>query len=127
MKLIPENVYKIMVDCLFKEGENSENAIKVEGITHNIGFHPERIKEHSNEIKELLAHLPKEFHKDNGGGMSFLNACINDKGDQWGEHIDMEALFTLGMAGGYVKTCLPKELWSLLPGGMPYYVVNIRE
>ena len=124
MNLTSENVEKIFMDCLFKKGENTENAILVEGITSKFGFHPERIKHYSNDIEEMLYQLPKEFKKQHGGGMSFLNACNNLNGEQWtGFHRIMEQLFAIGMASGKVKCLMPRDMWSLLPGGMPYYVV----
>lgn len=73
----------------------------------------------------MLSELPKEFKKESGGGMSFLNACNTSKGEQWtGEHAKMEQLFALGIASGMVECLLPRELWSSLPGGVPYYVVT---
>jgi hypothetical protein len=36
----------------------------------------------------------------------------------------MEHLFQLGLAAGYVKPLLPREMWAAFPGGVPYYVVN---
>jgi len=54
-----------------------------------------------------------------------LNACYTKAGEHWGEHVSMDRLFTLGQAAGYVKCCLPRELWPALPGSMPYYVIDL--
>jgi len=124
MKLTSENVTNIFVDCLFADGESQEDAIFADGIVLNYGFHPERLSQHEKEIYSMLQQLPKEFQKDSGGGMSFLNACKTNTGEQWGDHQIMEQLFVLGIACKKVTLLLPKERWELLPGGMPYYSVE---
>ncbi len=37
----------------------------------------------------------------------------------------MEALVVLGIASGFVKYPMPREMWSALPGGMPYIVIDL--
>ncbi len=123
MKLTSENVNKIFMNCLFNSGENTDNAIMVDGIINNFGFHPDRIKQHKDDIYSMLKELPEKFHKGAGGGWSFVGACMDKNGSQWGEHQNMEQLFTLGIACGKAKYSLPKNLWELLPGGMPYCTV----
>jgi hypothetical protein len=36
----------------------------------------------------------------------------------------MEGLFCLGMAIGKVECLMPRKMWTILPGGMPYYLVK---
>ena len=36
----------------------------------------------------------------------------------------MEALITLGIAAGLVNFLLPREMWKMMPGGMPYLFVK---
>ena len=123
--LSPERVESIFLDCLFKDGEDTSKHVKAEGITRNVGFHPERLAGHKAEISALLDELPDEFKKSGGGAMSFLNACNDKHGNQWtGLHIRMEQLFQLGAGIGKVESLMPRSLWTALPGGMPYYVVN---
>ncbi len=131
MKSTSENVENIFVTCLLDKDdtinalENPNDAIKVEGIMSNVGFHPDRIKEHTDDIVSMLDDLPNEFMADGGGGWSFLNACNDKDGNQWTDlHMRMEQLFMLGMAAGKAKYTLPKEMWNVLPGGMPYVVIN---
>ena len=127
MKLTSENVERLFLDCLFKDGENTSNSIIAEGIRSKFGFHKERLNTHSDDISKVLAQLPKEFQKDSGGGMSFLNACNNSDGGQWtGLHAVMEQLFVLGIASGKVSCLMPRDMWAALPGGMPYYVVESK-
>jgi len=125
MKLTSEKVSEIFIDCLFKEGEPTEDMVPVEGIKINIGFHPERLECHSDEITELLNELPEEFHSRNGGGWSFLNACNDRHGNQWtGLHQVMEQLVMLGVGIKKVKYLMPRNMWDVFPDGMPYFVIG---
>ncbi len=124
-RLDPECVSKIFNECLFKDGENTDNHIKAEGVKTAIGFHPDRIEKNKEEIKLMLNELPDGFKKSKGGGWSFLQACDDRHGNQWtGMHQTMEQLFQLGIAVRLVKSMFPKGRWAMFPGGMPYYVVN---
>jgi hypothetical protein len=120
-----ERVEAIFMDCLFKEGEDTTNHVKAKGITSNVGFHPERLTGHKTEIELMLDELPDSFKKTGGGGMSFLQACEDKHGNQWTDsHQRMEQLFQLGFGTGKVECLLPSDMWAMLPGGMPYYVIN---
>lgn len=123
--LTAEHVENIFVDCLFKDNEMPvKEYVPAFGITFSAGFNPERVKGYKDEIARMLEQLPDEF-QESGGGMSFLNACNDKHGNQWtGEHRRMEQLFMLGLAVGKVTCQIPRAMWSCLPGGMPYYVVN---
>ena len=124
--LTPDHVESVFIDCLFKEGEDTSTQIVAEGIVSSAGFNPERIEAHRQEILDMLAELPDEFKVNSGGGMSFLNACLDRHGNQWtGMHRTMEHLFQLGIATGKATYLLPRELWSALPGGMPYISVDV--
>ena len=125
-----KRIKEIFLDCLLKEQEIDKNGnplvelIKVEGIVNNFGFHPERVKKHTNEIISFLDELPDDFKLSKGGGWSFLNACIDKNGYQWGEHNNIEQLFSLGIAIGKANFLMPRSMWSAFPGGMPYVVYN---
>lgn len=130
MNNIATKVEDIVKYCLYNDNEMSEDgsipkdAIIVDGIMTKMGFHPNRINEKKEEIKNILNEMPDYFHKNQGGGWSFLNLC-NDKNDvQWGEHHDMENLVILSIASGYGSYLMPKNMWSGLPGGMPYVVFD---
>jgi hypothetical protein len=128
-ELTAENVTFITKDCLFKDDIPQEELLKkaviVHGIVNKWGFVPEKLEEHKTEIIEMLAQLPVEFQEKLGGGWSFLNACVRRDGVQWAEHPTMDMLFSLGQAVGAVQCLMPREMWSLLPGGMPYYQVKL--
>ena len=124
MELTSKNVELIFMDCLFQDGEDTTDPAIAEGITSKFGFHKGRLESYRDNISDMLSQLPKEFQEDIGGGMTFLNACNNAKGEQWtGLHSVMEQLFSLGQACEKVKCLMPRDMWSALPGGMPYYAV----
>jgi hypothetical protein len=123
-KLTAEAVEAVFMVCLYQDGEDTTNHVKAVGVMNNVGFDPVRLESHRGEIVELLNLLPEAFHEKTGGGMTFLNACVDREGHQWGEHINVEQLMLLGLAIKRVRYCLPKELWSALPGGMPYFMVT---
>ena len=125
MNLTSKNVTSIFEDCLFKDDENTSDPVIAEGIMSTFGFHKERLESYKDDIYSILSQLPSEFQANGGGGMSFLNACNNKQGKQWtGFHAVMEQLFVLGQAIGKVKCLMPRKMWKILPGGMPYYAVK---
>jgi hypothetical protein len=129
LELTSQNVETTFKDCLFtdipSQEEIEKRAVIVEGILHKFGFVPEKLEEHRADIISMLSCLPDDFMEGKGGGMSFLNACVTKNGTQWGEHHTMDLLFSLGQAIGAVKCVLPRNLWAVLPGGMPYYQVKL--
>lgn len=133
MNLTAENVNKILLDCLFNDEEikacngKPEKFVKAEGVMMNVGFHPERLESHRAEVSSMLSELPPEFMHDNpSGGWSFLNACVTKSGKQWGEHRNVDELLLLGYGLNMVKYLLPREAWKILPGGVPYFTVNVN-
>lgn len=124
MKLTSENVETVFMNCLFKDDEDHSDPAIAEGIMSKVGFHKGRLESHSTDIEDLLFCLPEKFHKDIGGGWSFLNACEDKNGHQWTSfHQRMEQLFQLGLAIGKVECLMPRDMWKVLPGEMPYYVI----
>lgn len=123
--LSPERVDVIFRDCLFQENEDTSDRVVAEGIMRQVGFHPGRLRGHEQEIKDLLDELPDSFMVASGGGMSFLEACLDKRGNLWtGEHRIMEQLFLLGIAVGKAEYCAPREMWPAFPSGMPYIVIK---
>ena len=124
--LTAERVEAIFYDCLFKDGEDTSNHIFAEGIVSNVGLNPERVEKNRQAIHDMLGELPEQFlESTGGGGWSFLNACVDKHGYQWtGMHRTQEQLVQLGIAIGEVEYCLPRAVWNVLPGGVPYFVVK---
>ncbi len=104
-----------------------EGVISVEGIMIEFVFRPEVIEKYRQEIRDMAVELPKQFFdvKNGGeGGWSFLEMCNDYRGEQWtGLHMVMEGLCALIIGAGYGEWLLPRPLWQLLPGGMPYIVI----
>lgn len=80
----PNVVEQVFLDCLFRseeivDGKTPEGAVIAEGIMAKVGFHQGRLQSHATEIREWLSLLPTEFHKNGGGGWTFLNACNQAK------------------------------------------------
>ena len=123
VKLTSARVEEILIDCLFREGEPTEPRILGDGVMRSAGFHPERLESHKPEILALLHELSDDFWEGKGGGMSFLNACVDRHDNQWGEHINIDQLLMLGTATGQAKILMPRAMWGMFPGGMPYFSV----
>lgn len=119
-------VEELFRNCLFKDEElPPAKYLEARGISVHVGFHPGRLMASKGQIRDWLFQLPPTFQKSRGGGMSFLQACEDKDGVQWtGLHERMDQLFMLGLACGLVSECMPREMWPVLPGGMPYYMVD---
>ena len=125
LELTSENVHELFVECLFEEGEKTDNAVIVQGLVHYIGFNPDRLKNNSEKIQSLLKQLPDSFQQGKGDGMSFLNMCETKTGNQWCDlHSIMDELVCLGLATNKMFFLMPREMWNTLPGGMPYVAVR---
>lgn len=84
------------------------------------------LEDHRAELIEMLKEIPPGFHKGKGGGWSFLNFCDRNDGSQWtGLHMVMEQLFAMASALGMAHLLMPRDLWDVLPGGMPYIVFDM--
>ena len=123
-KLTADKVNETFLSCLFRSKDDAVAYVKASGVVSSVGFDPQSLAKNKEKIHEFLLQLPKEFQQDSGGGYSFLAACNDKDGVQWtGLHKDMEELFLLGLATGYVQCLMPRNMWPVLPGGMPYYTV----
>lgn len=122
-----DRVHEIFINCLFKdeEVENGvpiDKTIMVEGIVATYGFNSNRVSTYKEEISSMLDNMDITFKK----GWSFLNLCFDKNENQWtGSHRIMEQLMCLGMAIGKIHFCTTdRDIWTALPGGMPYIVIN---
>ena len=127
--LSSQGVQDTVLACLYRDSEmdgegkvaaGQPDPILIKGVVTQFGFHPERVAAQESRIREMLGELPSEFSE----GHSFLVACDDKHGNQWGSHLSMDMLFCLGMAIGAVEYCTPRDLWAMLPGGMPYLKVS---
>lgn len=120
-------ISEVLKDCLFKNEEIVDGVpifepLITEGITTTFGFNPKRVLDNEKEINTMLDEMDTIFVE----GWSFLNLCYDKDDNQWtGSHKTMEELMCLGMAIGRVSYCTPdKDIWALMPGGMPYIVIE---
>lgn len=125
--LTSDTVEATFTACLAKDNEPSDNKVTVNGIVHNFLFDKVACEAHKSIIRDMLRELPQEFREECGGEWSFLKACYDTFESQWtGEHFMMEKLFALGMATDQAQCLLSREMWRVLPGGMPYYMVSAK-
>lgn len=127
--LYSERVQKIFTACLHSNVDIYDGMahipVTVDGVLGSVILDQGKLTTYTEEIIAMLNELPREFHDSIGGGWSFLQACNDKNGIQWtGLHMDMDKLFILGIAINKVKYILPKELWNVLPGGMPFLVIT---
>ena len=130
--LTPQRVLAIADDCngVYVAPEDAR-SVRVEGVVRTFAFDRWALDRHAAanraEIIEMLHELPNEFLENKlggGGGWSFLNGCMTESGELWtGDQAVVELLFALGMAIGAVACLMPREMWSVLPGGVPYFMV----
>lgn len=134
-----EAVREAFRDCLYTQeqleaADKDENGvpvgcIQVEGIMGPFGFNPESLAKHKDEVTAWLQALPLPFRtteNGGGGGWSFLNACQDANDVQWtGMHQTMNELFCLGIALDMAAWLMPRDMWQVFPGGMPYVVVKV--
>ena len=112
---------EIFMDCLFNEDElvNGVPTIEpvyVNGVLHNIGFHPDRLESHRNDIQTMVDQLGDSFTV----GDSFLNMCIDKNGNHWGEHISSEQLLTLSLGLQIIEYVVdPEQAKEIMPSSMP--------
>lgn len=120
MQLDPQTVERTFEACYDPAGD-----VQVDGIMLPARFDKRRLADHAELIAGLLGELPDEFKASGGGGWSFLNACMDRHGRQWtGMHSTMDKLFMLGAGIGMVECQMPRDVWQVLPGRMPYYLVK---
>lgn len=121
MSLTSENVQRIFKDCL----SDDSDAAEIKGVNISVTFSTEKVAAHSRRISRMLEQLPDKFHKEKGGGWSFLNLCMDKYRRQWTDlHSVCDMLVCLGIATGHLSFPMPRDLWNISPGEMPYVVVN---
>ncbi len=134
MDLTYNNLRDVTLDCLYRPEELPENpskdnlpegAVLSQGVMTTLVLHPERLESHREDIRSMLSQLDDSFMKSKGGGMSMLNMPFTKDGTQYGEQRDADALFMLGQAIGCASFVLPREMWAMFPGGLPYVAVSL--
>jgi len=128
----PERVREIIIDVLFNQdeivdGKIPEDTAFADGIIAKAGFHRGRLESHKDEIKSILENLPINFRKSNVGGRdgdSIFRMCFDKNNDRWGTHANVEELCLLSIALDLGEFPIPRELWIMLPGGVPVFSIK---
>lgn len=122
VELTTKNVSGIFHDCLFRVGESHSNMVVASGILFKVGFHPERLQSHKEEIITLCNKLYIRSAKGRKRyTASFMNMCMKEDGDIWtGVQKIMEELLLLGIAVGKMRILQTREEWASMPGGVPF-------
>lgn len=119
-------IHEIFMYCLFDEGEDQTGAVLVQGLSSGFGFHPERLAEVKEDLRKIASDVVSdEFLESKGGGMTFLRLPVGRDGKVWCEQKTSQELMCLCIASGFANYCLPRELWDMMPGGVPYLVFNL--
>ena len=128
-----QEISRALMDCLHTDEEAAacapampEDAVRVEVVMHTFIFHPARLESHRAQVIEWIRRLPVEFlaERDGGkGGWSFLRLAFDRQGNQWGEHLNCDELLALAFGLGLGRFLLPRAMWSVLPGSMPYVLL----
>lgn len=143
MSIKPIRIHAIVMMCLCSRGAEEEEARKLAGQTEvpieerfrgspfvaswapdgTLVLHRERLEGYREEVRTMLALLDDKFKE----GYSTLNMPFDKEGNQWGEQRDALTLCSLAIALGLGQWCMPRAMWPLLPGGMPYFQVSSLE
>ena len=132
VKLSSNSVGDVFRSCLFSEEELTESGlpasamVKVEAVADTYGFSQANLETVKDNIIELLMQLSESFFKGIGDGDSFSNAVRNDRGIVWTKsQVEVDQLLALGLGIGMITYSLPRDMWAILPGGMPYFTINM--
>jgi hypothetical protein len=109
------------VQKLIDHGE----VVAIKGIVNTICFDPQRLEARRDDVLDLIRQLPTPFDVKQGGGWSFLNLCQREDGQQWTDlHQTQEVLCLLAVGLKLAKWVMPRDMWDIFPGGMPYIMFS---
>lgn len=104
-----------------------EGVLLVESTMQTTAMVEERLQKYEDTILALIGELSDDFIDGKGGGMSLMNLVVDKHGNQWGEQWQADLFFALAKGLSLARFCLPREMWSSLPGGMPYVSFRNKE
>lgn len=126
------DVHAAMKYCLFNDAEIADyapgtappGAVIVESVAGKFGLHPGRLDEKKATIRAMLDNLDPAFRVGTGDGYSFLHMPFDKNRKQWGEQPTADVLLALGIAIGYARILIPRDMWYAFPGGAPYVQIG---
>lgn len=115
-------------DSLYKEDEIPPDGsmpvgmVHAEGVRGMFGLHPTRLESHRSEVISAINLVHPAFHLsgEEAGGASFLQLPVLADGTHWAEHQTCNELVVLAIGLGLGGICGTREIWHLMPGGVPY-------
>lgn len=119
--LSSKKVMEVYKHCILSDDEVCDHEPIVdftmgEGVAYASVFNSERLAEKKEEIANMVDELA-----DIEKGPSFLNLCMDKNGRQWtGNHFLMDCLVQLGFATEALCYTLDRDMWDVLPGGVPF-------
>lgn len=97
-------------------------------IATDVMLNKQIVEDNREKIVEWINELHPNFLNTGGGGWSSLNLCMDKNEEQWtGLQMVTFQLFALASVIGLADFLLPRDMWSVLPGGMPYVVFRTEE
>ena len=132
MDLTAENVTAVLLDCMFKDDELTEEKLPkagieyiiVEGVVANFGFVRTRLESHRQDVVDFISQLHPNFlsaAEGGGDGWSFLQLPFKGQdNEQWGEQMSAQELYVLAKGLKLAKDILPRPMWIMFEGGVPY-------
>lgn len=121
-----KKLFEVFQDCLMSKkdivnGKAKVEYIVIEGIINRYCLDKGKLKKHEEFIKEFIKELPDEFVQ----GWSFLNLCCDEENEQWtSSNIGAEQLMVLAMGINKAQYLVPRTMWDMLPGRVPYIRFN---
>lgn len=109
-----------------RAGLAERGVIVVESCMQMVACVKERLEARRADVESMLSQLEDSFFETSGGGMSLMSMPFTKDGVQWGEQWQADLLYTLAAGLGLAWFTLPRDLWSRLPGGMPYITIKGR-
>lgn len=129
MALNAKTVNETFQACLAVPRKHGVQRIAVRVGETRATFDKAKLLEQYPVILLMLSELPTQFHAkgpNRGRGWSMRNACLDKDGNQWTALlVEVERLLALGMAQGWVASCLHKDMLKLTKTDMPYFKVDL--
>lgn len=110
-----------------KDEEMPQGCIFVRGLAHNFGFHPERLLDSAEDVRKILNAVVADEFMGAEGGWSFLNLVVGRNSEIWGNQVDAEGLLCLALGLGWAEILVPRSMWQMMPGGVPYVRFNFTD
>ena len=120
-----DNVTNLYTKCLLSNLDFDIDGLTCnfsvgEGVATRCAFSTERLNANRENIACMIDQL-----QDIETAPSFLSLYYNQEGKKWtDEAMVVEMLVQMGTAASMLSFLYPPEIWSLLPGGVPYVGKN---